>query len=319
MSVVGIDIGGTNVDVALATSGGDVIRQIRLPTTAGDGPDALFSRLGVAVEHLKATARDAGSSVRAVGCACPGVVQEHGILLAPNLPGWETVALAGRVRQLSGINQVAVMNDVRAAALAEARRGVLRGAEPGLYLNVGTGVAAAVTSSTGVLAGANQASGEIAYCIDGHSTATEPVPELEDLVGGGPLGRTATAMLGRPISAEDLYRSTDPVEEALAHRALSHLSTALVNMCVLLDPTAVALGGGLAGSADRVLPILRSALARHAPFPPELTVAAFTHEASLFGAIELALDALAVGARPPAADDGPAAATAGIGSKGGQS
>ena len=312
MSVLAIDIGGTNVDVALATVDGELVRQLRLPTAAEDGPDALFRRLGVAVEQLKSAAHNAGSPVRAVGCACPGVVQEKQILLAPNLPGWETVALADRIRHLSGVDQVAVLNDVRAAALAEARRGALRGAEPGLYLNVGTGVAAAVTSSRGVMSGAHQASGEIAYCIDGHGGATEPVPGFEQLVGGGPLGMTATTLLGRPVTAADLYQSTDPVQQELAHRALSHLSTVLANMCILLDPGTVALGGGLAGSADRVIPVLRTALVNHVPFPPRLTVAAFTEAASLHGAVELALDAVPL----DHTDVAPAAASAGLGSTG---
>src|SRR5690349_7798804 len=103
MSVLGIDIGGTNVDVALATVEGELVHRLRLPTLAASGPDALFSRLGVVVEELVSSARVAGSPVRAIGCACPGVVQETKILLAPNLPGWETVALADRIGQLSGV------------------------------------------------------------------------------------------------------------------------------------------------------------------------------------------------------------------------
>ncbi|OZM75466.1 ROK family protein [Pseudonocardia sp. MH-G8] len=303
--VAAIDIGGTKVDVAVAGSTGEILQRLRLPTRPAGDPDDLFRRLGAALDELR---RRAGREIEAVGCTCPGIVRPDGILLAPNLPGWQDVALAEKVRELSRVDVVDVTNDVKAAALAEARAGQLRGAEPGLYLNVGTGIAAAVTVGGGVLQGAHQAGGEIAYFMPDvdDDNATAPEPALERIVGGGPLGEAATAVLGRPTTAAELYRSTDPVATALAHRALAHLAAALVNCCVLVDPERVALGGGLTGSADLVLPLLASALTRRVPFPPDLTLARFTTDASLHGALALALDALADRASRPGEQASPA-------------
>jgi hypothetical protein len=64
-----------------------------------------------------------------------------------NPPGWESLSLARVVEAgLPGLPGLAVStgNDVRAAALAEARWGRLRGVRNGLYVNVGTGLGAAV-------------------------------------------------------------------------------------------------------------------------------------------------------------------------------
>jgi hypothetical protein len=52
------------------------------------------------------------------------------------------------------------------------------------------------------------------------------------------------------------------------------------------------LGGGLTASADVVLPVLEAYLRAGVPFPPEIVLADFPHEASLHGAATLALDAL---------------------------
>jgi glucokinase len=61
---------------------------------------------------------------------------------------------------------------------------------------------------------------------------------------------------------------------------------------VLIDPARIAVGGGLMGSAERVLAALRRRVDQAAPFPPEVVAAHFTHDAALRGAIGLALDAV---------------------------
>jgi glucokinase len=51
-------------------------------------------------------------------------------MLAPNVPGWEELALVPIMREALGLRCVAVSNDVKAAGLAEVRWGALVGADP---------------------------------------------------------------------------------------------------------------------------------------------------------------------------------------------
>ena len=56
-----------------------------------------------------------------------------------------------------------VATDVKAAATAEARWGALAGYDPAIYLNLGTGLGAAIVVDGRVVKGAHGASGEIGY------------------------------------------------------------------------------------------------------------------------------------------------------------
>ncbi len=288
---VAIDIGGTKVDIALADGAGRILDRVRLDTCADDGPDQAIERILDAVRRLAARSDDAVTRYAAV---CAGVVRPDGVLFAPNLPGWEHVALAERFQHGLGVPHVAVANDVYAGALAELRHGALRGADPGLYLSLGTGVAAAVTFGGQVSAGAHRAAGELAYvALD--STAPADIGRgrapLEEIVGGRALGDRASAVLGQPVTAAELFARTDPPARKLVDEALDVLGVAIANAAVLLDPARVVIGGGMMASAETIVAALTAHLQRAVPFPPDVRVARFAQDASLYGAVALALDA----------------------------
>src|SRR4051794_23162229 len=293
-TVVALDFGGTKIAAAWADHAGTILRHERLATWAADGPDQALARTAEVAKELMATAWEAGRPVVSVAAVAPGVVREDGIQLVPNLPGWEDLALARRLADLMDVEEVPVWNDVRAGALAELRHGNLRGAEPGIYLSLGTGVAAAVTVGDTVVEGAHQAAGEVAYLLVGQGpvpAAADGVAPLEEVVGGRALGLRASAQLGRSLDAAELFARTDPEAQQLVHHALGVLADAVANMAVLLDPARVVVGGGMMASADLVLRVLSMRVAQAVPFPPEIVPAHFSTDASLHGAIALALDA----------------------------
>ncbi|PYC70620.1 ROK family protein [Streptomyces tateyamensis] len=306
-TVLGIDFGGTKTELALADPAGTVLARTRLATLAERGPEQTLARTASAARELAAEARQRfGAPVAAYAAVAPGIIQPDRILLTPNLPGWEELALAERLAAELGVARVPVANDVRAGALAELRRGALRGADPGLYVNLGTGVAAALTVGDRVLAGANQAAGEIGYLNPGSApvdaVARGQAP-LEDLVSGKALADRAERLLGRPLDATGLFRSTEPAARQLVRETLDVLAMTLANLATLVDPERIVLGAGLMSAADLILPELERLLAGATPFPPQLRVAHFRQDAALHGAITLALDSLPEpGPRPALAD-----------------
>ncbi len=286
--VLGIDIGGTKTDLALAGRDGVIVARTRIATAAEQGPDLAMRRIEQAASSLL-VAHPMGS-LRAIGVVGPGVIHPDRILLAPNLPGWEHIGLADRISQLFSLGAVAATNDVKAAALAEARYGALLGCEPGLYLNLGTGLGAAIVIGGQVMPGRHQAAGEIAYIAPGGSTSAAG-DNLEDVSGGKSLLRRAEGYLGAPIDAAALFAATDPQTRRIVDQALDTLAIAVANMAVLLDPDRIVVGGGMMASADVVLPALLAKLNQLVPFPPDLKPAYFTQDAALHGAIALALEA----------------------------
>ncbi|WP_179957067.1 ROK family protein [Amycolatopsis anabasis] len=292
--ILGIDFGGTKVAIGLADRTGTVLVQRRLDTDADAGAGQVVSRaLATATAMLDG---HRGGRLRAVGVVSPGIVLPDRILLAPNVPGWEKLRLRELVAAEFGGVPIEVGTDAKAAALAEWRWGALAGADPAVFLSLGTGIAAAVLVGGRVLTGANGAAGEIGYNLlgpgDTGGFATGSAP-LEEAVGGRGLGRRATELLGHPVSAGELFALAKRNARAkeLVTAALDELAVHVANLAIAVDPRRIAVGGGLVRSADVLLPALRERLASAVPFPPELVASQFDQDAALRGAIALALAA----------------------------
>jgi glucokinase len=306
--VVAVDFGGTKLDVATATLDGQIVATERLETDAASGAEQAVERAMACARALRdSSARQTGGTLVAAAASSPGIVLEDRILLAPNVPGWTDLPLADRLRDGLELDRVVCETDVKAATLAEARWGALRGADPGVFLNVGTGLAAGIVLGGRVLHGANGAAGEIGYALrgvgDDHGAFDGHAP-LEEHAGGRALGERASALLGADLSAADVLaraEDDDPDARAIVAETLAELAVNIANLAVLLDPARIAVGGGLMNSSDLVLAALRRRVRQAAPFPPEVVPARFVHDAALRGAIALAIDAHA-GAPIPTRD-----------------
>ncbi|GAA1852502.1 ROK family protein [Asanoa iriomotensis] len=289
--VLGIDFGGTKV--ALATADREwsptvSSTRMRIPTT-GSAEEVVRQSL--------APARGLVAAPAAVGVSTFGIVRDERIRLAPNVPGWEGMELPRLLRDEYGDTPVVIDNDVNAAAAAELRWGALRGVDVGIYLNLGTGLAAALVVDGRVVRGAHGAAGEIGYLLDPASDncyADGQAP-LEELVSGSALASQGSALAGRPVAAAELFTMVgDARVDALIDDALRSLAQAVANLCITLDPARVVVGGGMMGAAPRILPRIAALLPRAVPFPPQLVPATFIDDAPLLGALALAVEAVGV-------------------------
>ena len=295
--VLAIDFGGTKIAIATAGTAGDMLKQTRLDTHASQGAQQLLERTTLAARNLiERTAAEVGGRCVAAGVSTPGVVHDDGVLLSPNIPGWEHVSLRETIRAALDIPTV-VANDVKAAAMAEALWGALKGADPAVFLSLGTGIASALIIGGRVVTGAHGASGEIGYnlrsVLDTSGAAHGRAP-LEEAVGGRFIGERASLLLGEPLSAADVFARTDIRARFLVDEALAELATHVANLAILIDPARVAVGGGLMRSGDVILHALAFRLGYAVPFPPEIVPARFLNDASLYGAIALALQDLSI-------------------------
>lgn len=290
--VLAIDFGGTKVAIATADMTGTILRQARIDTHADQGAHQLLERTTIAAKRLiEKTLKEVEGQCVAVGVVTPGVVHDDGILLSPNIPGWERVALRDTMQASLGIPTV-MGNDVKAAAMAEVRWGALIGADPAVYLSLGTGIAAALVIGGRVVTGAHGASGEIGYNLRSvldHTGAAYGRAPLEEAIGGRFLGERTSLLLSEPLSAADLFAHADIRARFLVDEMLAELSTHVANLAILIDPARIAVGGGLMRSGDVILEALRFRLGYAVPFPPEVVPARFLNDASLHGAVALGL------------------------------
>jgi glucokinase len=292
--VIAIDFGGTKIAVATANLEGDLLEQARIETDASGGAQQAVERaLTVARTLIRDTAETCNGRCLAAGAVSPGIVLPDRILLAPNVPGWEQLALRDIVRSRLEIPRVGVGTDVKAAAMAEVRWGNLQSADPAIFLSLGTGIAVALVIGGKVVTGAHGAAGEIGYSLrsvaDTLGVANNHAP-LEEAVGGRAIGELGSKLLGSKLSGGEVFASSDVRARSFIDETLAELAVHVANIAILIDPARIAVGGGMMNSGERILGALKSRLSFAVPFPPELVPARFVHDSALRGAVALAVN-----------------------------
>jgi glucokinase len=193
--VLGFDFGGTKIATAVCDLMGNRLASATVSTgTATVSAHAIFDRGIRAARDLLATAAP-GSEPAAVGVATFGIPFEDRVELAPAIDGWESLALGRELRAAFDGAEIRMATDAKAAATAEVRWGSLQGCDPGVYLNLGTGLAAAIVTGGQVVAGGNGAAGEIGYNLRAVSDVGLSLKQrvhLEDMVSGQGLARRAS-------------------------------------------------------------------------------------------------------------------------------
>jgi len=286
--VLGLDFGGTKIAGAVCDMTGFRLGSMTIDTRAADGAQTSLERGLLAARSLLDTSAG-GRPLAAVGACTIGIPSENGISLAPTIPGWGALVLDRELRRVFEGAEIRLATDVKAAAQAEAEWGALAGCDPGIYLNLGTGLAVAIVAGGSVITGHRGASGEIGYNLrglgDGGLRLGDRTP-LEETVSGGAL-LAAAARVVPGITGAAFF---DAVAEnrALAgvlDEFLTELSFHLVNLAIAVDPQRIAVSGGLVRSWELIGPRLRAALDAAVPYPPELVIAAFPYDAPLIGAL----------------------------------
>jgi predicted NBD/HSP70 family sugar kinase len=310
--VLGLDYGGTKIAAAACDLAGNRLASATIDAGGEFGAQASFDRgIAAAQELLAATVPD--SVLAAVGVSTFGIPFEDRVELAPAISGWNKLAMGRQLRSAFPGAEIRLATDAKAAARAEARWGALADCDPAIYLNLGTGLSAAIVLGGQVLGGANGAAGEIGYNLrairDVGVALSSRIP-LEDMVSGQALARRAidgaainAGSASHPMAAADVFGSAaaDPELDALVTDFVTELAFHVVNLAICVNPERIAVGGGMVRSWDRLQPSLHRALSAGVPFPPELVVARFPADAPLIGAVALAIEA--AGPHPGAAAD----------------
>jgi glucokinase len=314
--LLGIDFGGTKIATAVCDLAGNKLASAVVDSFGERGARASFDH-GVATAASLLSEHAAGAALAAVGVATFGIPFEDRVELAPAIDGWEQLELGRELRRAFPGAAIRMATDTKAAAQAEARWGALAGHEPAIYLNLGTGLAAAIVTGGRVLSGSQGAAGEIGYSLREPADVGRAdglrIP-LEDMVSGQALQRRArllTASLdgasqdgasnsGRLTAAEVFAAAaSDPDLNDLITEFVDELAFHVVNLAIAVNPARIAVGGGMTRSWDRIGPRLEEALLAGVPYPPDLVLAHFPQEAPLLGAVALAVDAAAADPTAP--------------------
>lgn len=126
--VVGVDIGGTSLRLALAGMDGEILAKWKVSTEGIRDPQVVVRLIQEGVENLLQQNLLSRSLLRAIAAGAPGITDvDEGVVLATSyLMGWRDVPLRALLEASLGV-PAAVENDVNMAALAESQIGAGRG------------------------------------------------------------------------------------------------------------------------------------------------------------------------------------------------
>jgi glucokinase len=253
---VGVDLGGTKVEVARIDTTGRVVRRVRRPTEVSGGAAAVENEI---VEAVRELVRSAGSPPTGVGVGVAGQVDPDSgmVRFAPNLD-WHDVPLGDDLSKALDL-PVVVANDVRVAAWGEWLHGAGRGCDDLICLFVGTGIGGGVVSGGQMLSGCSNSAGEV-----GHMTVDLRGPAchcgnrgcLEALAGGWAISRDAQeAALADPIAAALLLEMAAGEPSAITAEFVSRAARAGDTLALrLVDGVAEALVAGAIGLTNAFNP-----------------------------------------------------------------
>lgn len=288
-NVFAVDVGGTDIKSALVADGAlHDVRRTPTPVVAGDG-----EATGTAI--VDAIAALAPSGITAAGVVIPGWVDdERGVAVHSENLGLREFAFRDRLESRIGI-PVGFGHDVRAAGLAEFRRGAARDAGSAAVVPIGTGIAAALFLDGRPYSGGGLA-GEIGHMrvADGPACACGSRGCVEAIASAGAIARLYTARTGQPVDgARDVLARMHAGDEAASEiweTALDTLTAAFAALTTLIAPDTIVIGGGLGQAGDDLFDPLAQRLAGALTFQrvPTLVPAVFGQDAGLIGAALLA-------------------------------
>ncbi|WP_404459162.1 ROK family transcriptional regulator [Sutcliffiella horikoshii] len=305
--LIGIDIGGTNIEIGLLNVEGDVIGFDRLKTC-----DALETGLiETTIQKVNRLVEESNipmSKIMSVGVGAPGITdsQEGVVVEAPSL-GWVDFQLKSEMEKALKL-PVYVDNDVNIAVLGEQWKGKAKDAEHVILITLGTGVGCGIIVNGQLYRGSSFAAGEIGYMVTDKNEAKEDYDHiykgygfLDSHVGGPSIVKRMEKKLSElkfehPLSKEKLSAKlifqyamdNDQTSKEVIDETIDHIAFSLVNVVCIFNPQCVILGGGISKSGEWFLPRVKEILAKHLPLKTELFITELDR-LSLIGAGALCL------------------------------
>nr|WP_165845404.1 ROK family transcriptional regulator [Streptacidiphilus pinicola] len=269
--VVGVDFGHSHLRVAIGNLAHRVLAEESEPIDTDASADQGFGRTEQLVARLLEQTGFPAEKVIGVGLGVPGPIDvETGALGSTAiLPGWTGIAPAKELSRRLGM-PVRVDNDANLGALGELVWGAGRGLSDLAYIKVSSGVGAGLVIAGQIYRGPGGTAGEI-----GHITLDEAGPVcrcgnrgcLETFVGArhilGLLQQSHGADLTMPGVVQLAQRGDLGCRRVIADVG-RQIGTGVANLCNLLNPRRVILGGDLAEAGDLVLDPIRESVARYA-------------------------------------------------------
>lgn len=255
---IGVDVGGTTINIGAVNDEGQIIEKVSILTNATGGSDSIVNSIIEGINTLLKNLKMNSGEIKSIGLGFPGTVDsKQGIVIfAPNI-FFENVDVKTDIVS-TFCCQVFLAQDSRAAAWGEFIIGVGKDCKDLAVITIGTGIGCGLILSKKLYHGANNTAGEFGHqLIDllGPNCNCGRVGCLETFCAGLAIVREGK-VIRENISVNDVYdlaMEGNPTALKITEQVVTYLGIGMTNLINLTSLELIAISGGISNAPDRLL------------------------------------------------------------------
>lgn len=305
----GVDLGGTTVKIAYFDQEGNLLDKWEIPTVLDNKGAQILPDIAASIRNYLEQKNISNDAILGIGIGVPGPVDKKGIVNRCENLGWGVFDVAQALTDLTGFPATAG-NDATVAALGECWKGGGKSYDNMILVTLGTGVGGGIIINGQPLYGRNGAAGEIGHMVlnsqDTQHCNCGKYGCAEQYCSATGIVRTAKRCLDRDLrqsvlrqveilTCKDIFAAAqtgDAVATDILEQVYDKLAEYLADICCVLDPDAVVIGGGVSKAGTVLLDGIRRHFHKyifHAIAGVEFALAKLGNDAGAYGAFRLAL------------------------------
>ena len=314
--IIGIDLGGTSVKLAILTTAGDIQEKWSIKTNILDEGSHIVPDIIESIKHRFETHGLTKDDFLGIGMGSPGVIDtEAGTVIGAYNLNWKTLQLVKQQFEAELGLPFFIDNDANVAALGEQWVGAGENNPDVVFMTLGTGVGGGVIAAGNLVRGVKGAGGELGHitvdfeapfaCTCGKKGCLETVASAtgivnltrryaEEYAGDAKLKQMIDD--GQEVTAKDVFdlaKEGDDLALIVYRHFSDYLGVACANIAAVLNPAYIVLGGGVSAAGEFLLEGVRKVFAENS-FPQikestQLVLATLGNDAGVLGAASLVL------------------------------
>ena len=311
---IGLDIGGTGIQIGAVDEQNHIIAQSSIPTRTDLPFSEQVEQMTNCIQRLlnqDLNPELTMEHVVSIGAGIPGIATDDGVVINCTNLKWSYTPLREEFQKRID-KPFFVDNDANVAALAESVAGVSSGTSSSVFITLGTGIGSGIIIGGKVWKGFHGIGAELGHvileadgipctcgsrgCVERYCSATALIRMAREQVAVHPESLVLQLADGDPekINAKTVFdakRKGDPVAEQLFRRYIHYLALTIGSVVNFLDPEIVVLGGGVSKAGKILVDAVSEEFPQYVIFRdqplPRVEIASLSAEAGIIGAAML--------------------------------
>ena len=307
----GVDLGGTTVKIAYFDENGTMLDTWEIPTVTAEGGKQILPDIAASINDYRSSHSIPDTYLLGLGIGVPGPVDASGMVNRCVNLGWGVFNICNELGALTGL-PVKAGNDANVAAMGEYWKGGGKGCKNMVFVTLGTGVGGGIIIEGRLLHGSHGSGAEIGHmvlnpqetivcncgkrgCVEQYCSATGIVRLAKIRLDRDNAPSSLRSL--ENITCRDIFdagKAGDQVALDILEQYFDYMGQFLGNICSVVDPEVVVIGGGVSKAGDILLKGIEPYFKKyvfHAASTVQFNLASLGNAAGSYGAFKLAVDA----------------------------